>query len=149
MTCTDPECGLSALVSQIKWCHPEMSAISGLIQTHGQRTPFQPPPSARETRVTDDEAQGTMGRRKMRERRLGTRQTPCCIYLYTSINAHNSTGSGVLIVQLSFRRFDKNDLLHRKVRTFSIYAKKFNKVKAVNLQTAKNSKKSMIVINAK
>ena len=85
----------------------------------------------------------------MRERRLGTRQTPCCIYLYTSANAHNSTGSGVLIVQLALRLFDKNDLVHRKVRTFSIYAKKFNKVKAVNLQTAKNSKKYIIVINSK
>ena len=79
----------------------------------------------------------------------GTRQTTCCIYLYTSINAQNSTGSGVLIAQLALRRFDKNDLLHRKVWTFSIYTKKFNKVKAVNLQTAKNSKKSMIVINSK
>ena len=69
--------------------------------------------------------------------------------LYTSANAHNSTGSGVLIVQLALRLFDKNDLLHRKVRTFSIYAKKFNKVKAVNLQTAKNSKKYIIVINSK
>ena len=60
MTCTDPEYGISALVSQApfcggnKWCHPEMSPISGLIQTHGQRTPFQPPPSARETRVTSE-----------------------------------------------------------------------------------------------
>ena len=52
MTCTDPEYGISALVSQAsfyggnKWCHREMSVISGL------STPFQPPPSARETRVT-------------------------------------------------------------------------------------------------
>ena len=37
------------------------------------------------------------------------------IYLYTSINAQSSTGSGVLIVQLALRRFDKNDLLHRKI----------------------------------
>ena len=74
MTCTDPEYGISALVSQApfcegnKWCHPEMSAISGLIQTHGQRTPFQASSfaarNASDTRVIDDEAQGTMGRRK-------------------------------------------------------------------------------------
>ena len=47
------------------------------------------------------------------------------LYIYISINAYNSTGSGILIVQLVLGRFDKNELLHRKLRTFSIYAKKF------------------------
>ena len=48
-----------------KWCRPEMSAISGLIQTQEQRTPCKAPPPARKTRVTDDKAKGVLARRKM------------------------------------------------------------------------------------
>ena len=92
MTCTDPEYGISALVSQApfcggnKWCHPEMSAISGLINSNSRTKDSIPASSfgarnASDTRVTDNEAQGTMGRRKMGARETSWYEADSMLYI--------------------------------------------------------------------